>query len=416
MSRSDAERPPDLEDRSRGGAVESGEWRNWSGSLRFRPARVERPRDEAEVVRLVAAAAREGRRVRVVGAGHSSSGLMETEETLVSLERMQGMVDYDADAGEATIRAGTSIHDASRELLWAGLMMHNWGDVDVQTVVGAIATGTHGSGLRLPNLAWMLVGGRLVTGSGEVVEFSESDGDLLRSVRCGLGAVGVVTEARLRLQPAFRLQRQEWCLRTDDCIEQLDGLAERSKTIDFYWYPRSDLTKLRVGGEPGTLPRPDDARLVKDETGWGSDVVPQRRELRFEEMEYALPARAGLPVFQEVRRRVMDRHRRDVGWRVLWRYVAPDDAFLSEAEGRETVTISLHQNVGLPFWPYFHDMEPVFRRHVGRPHWGKKHTLAADDLRPLYPGWGRFQAERRRMDPDGTLLSPYMRTLLGVDA
>jgi FAD/FMN-containing dehydrogenase len=156
------------------------------------------------------------------------------------------------------------------------------------------------------------------------------------------------------------------------------------------------------------------ARLLAEEIGWSHEVIPNARELRFEEMEYALPAAQGLACFREVRRRVKDHWRQSVGWRVLYRAVAADDAYLSLAHGRSTVTISLHQNATLPFREYFSDIEPIFRAHGGRPHWGKKHTLRAVALRPLYPGWDRFLEIRQRMDPGGVFLNPYLRELLGV--
>ncbi len=143
-------------------------------------------------------------------------------------------------------------------------------------------------------------------------------------------------------------------------------------------------------------------------------MIPRNRELKFEEMEYALPAEAGPACFRDVRERVKAHHRKHVGWRLLYRLVAPDDADLSPAHGRQTATISLHQNATLPYWEYFRDIEPVFRAYGGRTHWGKKHTLTAAELRPLYPRWDDFLEVRRQTDPQGVFLSPYLRALLGV--
>ena len=184
------------------------------------------------------------------------------------------------------------------------------------------------------------------------------------------------------------------------------------------WYPRSDEVKLRLlnppGGGTADLPY---ARLVTDARGPAHEIIPQHSHLpyRFDEMEYAIPREAGLACFRDVRKRVMATHRRTVGWRILYRTVAADDAYLSPAYGRPTVTISLHQNASLPFWDYFRDIEPIFRAFGGRPHWAKKHTLEAEDLRPLYPQWDRFLAVRQRLDPRGVFLSPSLRDLLGVE-
>jgi FAD/FMN-containing dehydrogenase len=305
----------------------------------------------------------------------------------------------------------------NRSLWRIGLAVPNTGDVDVQTIGGAIATGTHGSGRRLGNLATMLVGGRLVDGRGEVVDFSiEDDPALVRAARVSLGAFGVLTRLRLALLPAFELRRREWCTSVDTCMEHLEGLLERHRGVDFYWYPRSDEVKVRIADRPeaGDAAGPPGARLVSDECGPIGEVLPRTRELRFEEMEYALPAEAGPACFLAVRRRVKERHRKDVAWRTLYRAVAPDDAYLSPAHCRPTVTISLHHNAGLPYEQYFDDLEPIFREHGGRPHWGKKHNLTAADLRPLYPCWEDFLRLRARHDPRGIFLSPALRDLLGV--
>jgi FAD/FMN-containing dehydrogenase len=393
------------------------EWSNWSGSVRFRPSRIEEPATEGELVAAVCRAAAENRSLRVVGALHSSSPIIRADDVLMTLGRMKGVAAVDRDSCEAEVLPGTTLKEAGDALREAHLAMHNLGDVDVQTVAGAVSTGTHGSGRRLGNLATMLVGGRLVTGSGEVVDFSdERDPDLVRAVRCSVGALGVLSRLRLRLVPAYRLDRREWCCRVDDCLANLDTLINGNRNFDFYWYPRSDEVKLRTHNPPGDGPeRLPFATLLSQEEGWVDDVLASRRELRFDEIEYALPADAGPACFRELRERVKARHRRQVAWRVLYRTVAADDAYLSTAHGQETVTISAHHNAGLPYEDYFADAESIFRAHGGRPHWGKKHTLKAEDLRPLYPMWDRFHDVRRRLDPDAVFLSGPMRELLGTD-
>ncbi|HVK10963.1 MAG TPA: D-arabinono-1,4-lactone oxidase [Gemmataceae bacterium] len=391
----------------------SSEWTNWSGSLRFRPARVERPADEGELVALVRRAAAVGRVVRPVGAGHSSSRLVETDDVLVSLEHFRGV---EAHGGlEATVGAGTTIEDMSKALLAAGLAMHNLGDVDMQHAAGATATGTHGTGKDQPILAAAVVGVRMVTAAGEVATFSQDQHpEVLRAARVSLGALGVFTALRLRLLPAFDLRHREWCAHVDDCLAHLDELVARHRNFDFYWYPRRDEVRMRTWDPPGE--GPDDlpyARCIEDQTGPSGELLPGHSGItrKFEETEYSVPAEAGPACFREVCNRVRERHRKWVCWRTLYRTVAADDAYLSHAHGRATVTISLHQNASLPYREYFADLEPILRAHGGRPHWGKKFNLTGDELRPLYPMWDRFREVRRRLDPDGRFLSPYLRSL-----
>lgn len=394
----------------------SAPWSNWSGSLRFSPARIEEPADEESLARLVRTAAEGGRKVRVVGSGHSSTPLVQTDDTLISLVNLTGRLNANAEAGEATLGAGTTLNEAGKALLEVGLAIANLGDVDFQTVAGVIGTGTHGTGQRLKILPDQLIGLRLVTGTGEIREYSAAENpDFFRAARVSLGLLGIFTAVRLRLEPAFKLHRREWCTHIDDCLHHLDQLVAENRNMDFYWYPRSDLVKIRVANLPGD--GSGDlayARCVKEETGWISEVLPRQRELRFDEMEYWLPAPAGPECFREVRRRVKEKHRRMVGWRVLYRTVAADDTYLSSANGRDTVTISLHQNASLPYEDYFRDIEPIFRAYDGRPHWGKKHNLGPSALRPHFPMWDRFREIRREIDPGGTFLNPYLRRLLDI--
>ncbi|MBB0245124.1 FAD-binding protein [Streptomyces alkaliphilus] len=400
----------------------SGEFVNWSGSLRFTPGEFLHPADEEEVVERVRLAAERGETVRPVGSGHSSTPLSATDEVLMSLDRMSGLVAYDREALRGTLLPGTGLAEAGRLLAMADMGMENLGDVDYQAIAGAIATGTHGTGTTLPNLGANLVGGRLVTGTGAVVPFGEEAGpdhdpDLLRAARVSLGALGVMTSLTLRLLPDHDLHRVNWCTHIDWALEHFHRLAAAHRHFDLYWYPRSDLAQVRTLNMPGEEPEdpaliPPGRHLRRDETDSNHEIIPNSRELKFDEMEYMLPLEAGLECFRVIRERIRERHRRTVAWRVLLRTIAPDDGLISTCEGRPTMTIALLQNNTLPHDEYFGDLEPILRDFGGRPHWGKKHSLRAADLRPLYPGWDTFNEVRRRLDPKGVFLNDHLRDLL----
>ncbi|MFD6682467.1 D-arabinono-1,4-lactone oxidase [Micromonospora parva] len=396
---------------------------NWSGSLSFTPREFAEPADEDAVRELVVRARESGRTIRPVGSGHSSSPLTRTDDILLSVDRLAGVIAEDADRARAW--AGTKLKALGEGLYDAGLAMDNLGDVDYQSIAGATATGTHGTGVGFGNLCTQVVGVRLVTGTGEVLDISADDNaDLLPAARLSLGALGVVTQVTLDVQPQYELRRRAWCAHVDWTLDHLAELQHTNRNMDFYWYPRSDQTQIR------TLNRPDGtsgvrvwaAPRVPDSGPWGAPreirsgpihrTIPQERELRFEEIEYMLPSEAFPACFAEVRRRILQRHRAVVGWRVLVRTIAADDIWLSNAYGRPTTTIACLQNTSLPYEDYFRDMEAVFRQYGGRPHWGKKHWMTARDLRPLYPRWDDFQDARRRLDPDGVFLSPDLARLL----
>ncbi|GIJ76134.1 FAD/FMN-containing dehydrogenase [Micromonospora phaseoli] len=396
---------------------------NWSGGLTFTPSGHAQPVDEDEVRELVLRARESGTTLRPVGSGHSSSPLVRTDGILVSLDRMAGVIDKAEE--RATVRGGTRLKALGEGLYEAGLAMDNLGDVDYQSIAGATATGTHGTGIGFGNLSTQVAEVRLVTGTGEVLDVSGTrNSDLLPAVRLSLGALGVVTQLTLDVQHRYDLRRRAWCAPVEWTLDHLAELQHTNRNADFYWYPRSNVTQIRTlnRADEGIGDRRWATRRVLESDPWNEPkelrtgpthrTIPQNRELRFEEIEYMLPSEAFPACFAEVRRRILSRHRRTVGWRVLVRTVAADDIWLSNAYGRSTTTIACLQNTSLPHEEYFRDMEAVFRQYGGRPHWGKKHWLTARELRPLFPRWDDFQAVRRRLDPDGVFLSPDLARLL----
>ena len=390
------------------------DWINWSGSLKFSPTHYLLPENEGAIISAIQKAGKENKKLRVAGAGHSSSPLVQTNDVLLSLTKQKQLLSADPQRHLATIQAGLTIHEAGIELQKQGLSMHNTGDVDVQLVAGAIATATHGAGKKLQNLSAMLYGARLINGLGEVVETDEEkDPELMKALRVNLGTMGVFTALKLKLLPAYRLDRKEYFTDTDACMEHWEELSEQNRNFDFYWYPRNDRVKIRIMNQPGEgMQNLAFARLDEHEEGWSMQMLPKKRDLKFDEMEYALPAEAGIECFLRIRERIKKKHRQIIAWRLLIRTVKSDDNYLSTAYKRETMTISLHHNAGLPFEHYFNDIEPLFREYGGRPHWGKKHNLQAADLRKLYPEWETFHRYRSRLDPENRFMTPYLQKLL----
>lgn len=394
---------------------------NWSGSLSFTAQRRASPRTEEELSGLVRRSADNGETLRPVGSGHSSTPIMRTEDTLVSLDQMSGVTGHDADAGTATILPGTGLEDLGAELAEVGLALENFGDVNYQTIAGAIGTGTHGTGETLGNLSSTLVGGRLVTGTGEVLPFGvdageAADSELTRAVQVSLGALGTLSSLTLRVRPAYELHRVNVMTHIEWVLEHFDELAATYRHVDFYWYPRSDQAQVRVLDEPGRLDglRPP-GRVKREETGPSYEIIPNHRDLRFDEMEYMFPRATGLETFRAARERIKERHRSSVGWRVLVRTIAADQAMLSNARERATMTIALLHNAELDHGAYFKDMEPLFLADGGRPHWGKKHTCTAEQLSQMYSHWDRFGEIRRQLDPQGIYLNDYLRRILGAE-
>jgi L-gulono-1,4-lactone dehydrogenase len=429
----------------------SGEWRNWAGDQVCRPAAIEHPASVPEVVAAIERSRAAGRTLRVAGAGHSFTDAALTGGTLLRLDRMRRVLDVDSASGLARVEAGISLRECS-EALWAhGLAFENLGDIDVQSIAGATATGTHGTGSRLRNLSAGLREIELATADGPVLTLSaDSDPDAWRAARVGVGALGIVTAVTLQAVPAFTLEGTDSTAPLEEVLGHVDELADGADHFEFYVFPHSRLALTRVNRRVDGPPAPPSrARAWYDDVllrnhVFGLAVAAGRRAprliprinralarasgttrrvdrsyrvfasprlVRFTEMEYALPRERAA----EAVRAVLDVAARPgfaVPFPIEVRFVAPDDALLSPAGGRETCYVAVHMYRGMAWAPYFRAVEEVMDGFGGRPHWGKRHFQTAATLAPRYPEWDRFQDVRRRLDPDGTFANDYVRRVL----
>jgi FAD/FMN-containing dehydrogenase len=395
-------------------------WSNWSGSVTCAPQTIGAPTTEAAIIALIKEAAAARTTVRVAGTGHSFTPLCASNEVLISLDGLQGLVI--ADQETATFWAGTKLHQMGDPLWTAGLAMANMGDIDRQTLAGAISTGTHGTGPTLGSIATQVVGLRLALASGEMVDCSPTqEPELFKAAQVSLGALGIITQVTLRCLPAYRLHERTWVAGFEACMVQLDTLIAANRHFEFFWVPSEDVCAMKTLN-PTTAETPKSpshpivtgrlARYVREEKIDRSyRVFPSERNLKFNETEFAVPAANGPDCLREIRD-LMQRRYPAVLWPIEYRTLATDDIPLSPAYGRATVTISVHQAAELPYQPFFADVEAIFRKHQGRPHWGKIHTHTAHELATLYPAWAAFQTVRAQVDPAGLFLNEHVRTIL----
>jgi FAD-linked oxidoreductase len=434
------------------------EWRNWSGTVRARPSRVVRARNLGEVVATVRAAARAGARLRPVGAGHSFTPLAATDGILLDLTRYSGILRADAETGLVTIRAGTRLGDLNDELAGLGLALPNLPDIEAQTVVGALATGTHGTGARLPGLAAGVRAIELVLADGTVVDCradapEAGERELFEAGRISLGALGVVSTVTLQCVPAFALHADEGPMPLDELLERLDTLADTEDHVEFFWFPHTATALVKRNnrlppGAPAT-PRPRWRELAEDHllenaglslmcraARWVPPAVPllnrasvaalgardysdrsdrvfsSPRAVRFVECEYAIPRESLRDVFAEVRA-LAEGAGVSTPLPVEVRFAAADDAWLSTAYERDTAYLAVHQYVGMRAGPWFRGFEALALAAGGRPHWGKLHSLGAAELSERYPRFEDFRRVVARVDPDGLFRNAYLDRILG---
>jgi FAD/FMN-containing dehydrogenase len=385
-------------------------WVNWSGKQSTAAATVRHVRSEADAAAVAAEARDAGHDVRVAGAGHSHQPLVPTDGVIADVSGLTGVIATDPDSATADVWAGTPIYALGRPLHDAGLALRNQGDIDRQLIGGAVATGTHGTGVQLGNLSSAVLGARLALASGRLVEVDGSeDPDLWQLARHSLGAAGVVTRLRLQLRSAYRL-RERGSIETYD--ELAPGLAEsihEARHFEFFWYPRSDEAAVKYIDETDDEPvYPLGAEGSR--VGWNYEVLPNHRTWPHTEMEYSVPQASG-PACLAAIRELLRRDFPNMPWPVEYRSLAADDVWLSTAYERATVTISLHQGVEVDDEPMFRAAEEVFRSFDGRPHWGKVNYLDGDELAAIHPRWTDWWSVRDRVDPSGVFLNDYLRSI-----
>ena len=389
-------------------------WTNWSGGVTAEVRRLAAPTREGELQAVVREASASGLSVRVAGTGHSFTPVVATDGVIVSLDGVQGLVSADPATCGATLWGGTKLHHGTHLLWEAGLGLANQGDVDVQSVAGAIGTGTHGTGPSYGNIPSRLEGIRLVTADGEVRELTnERDPEELRAVRVSLGMLGITSQATIRCLPRYALHERRWRKLSDECLDELAANIAANDHYEFFWYPLNDETESKALNPVADEPMEEEPPPLEgpgERVGWSHRIYPSERTFKFNEMEYSVPAEAGPACFRDIRE-LMRTEFPKWAWPVEYRTLAADDAMLSPAYRRETVTISVHQDARRTYEEEFRACEAVFRKYEGRPHWGKIHWQSREDLRALYPEFERFVEVRRRFDPEGRFLSPDLRAL-----
>lgn len=427
-------------------------WQNWARNVETHPVRIARPASTAEVVTIVGDAVAAGLKVKAVGAGHSFTDIAATDGVLLRLDRMSAIVATDTATGRVRVQAGISLHDLNPQLKARGLALPNLGDVDPQSVAGAISTGTHGTGGRLIGISGAVAAVQIVTAAGDVLEIDEQH-PWFGAGRVTLGALGIVTEVTLQCVPAFLLRAREEPMALPAVMEQLDSLVADNDHVEFYWFPHTEKTSVKRNNRvpDGTERAPvgrfrhwfDDEflsntafeglnRVVARRRSWiprvndvAASMLSAReyvddsyavfvspRSVRFRESEFAMPREALPDVLAELAAWFGAGHE-NISFPIEVRFTAADDVWLSTGHERDSCYVAVHQYWRSDHTAYFAVAQDIFTAHGGRPHWGKLHTLDADYFARTYARFGDFVAIRDELDPGRTFANAYLDRVLG---
>jgi len=429
-------------------------WRNWAGTETVEPQRVVAPRNVDEVAAAIKQAVKDGLRVKAIGAGHSFSGAAVAPGLQLRPDHLDGLLSVDSQSGLVTVEAGIPLHRLNPILAEHGLAMEILGDIDRQTIAGAVSTGTHGSGREFGSISTQIRGLELVLADGSVATCSETERpELFAAARVSIGALGMITKVTLQCVPLYALHAVDAPMPFEQTLQELDDLVAGNDHFEFFWFPHTGtaLTRrferlpadtelkpmsnfsrtvddrivtnigfeamLRVGTRfprlvPGITRFVTKAVSARDFTDLAPNVFASDRNVRFREGEYAVPRDRVVDVLRELQQWVAT-HDEKVSFPFEVRFVRSDDIWLSPAYERDVAYVAFHQYHRMPHVRWFGICEDVLGAAEGRPHWGKMHRLGAAELTPRYPRYADFVALRDELDPAGVFTNPYLDRLFG---
>lgn len=410
------------------GYASSGDWTNWAENQRCTPSQVVRPRNQGEVAEAVRSAIREGLTIRAAGAGHSFSPLVPTSGLILDMRDISGVTGTDTVRRRVRALAGTPIH-AFGEPLWnAGLALSNQGDIDTQTIAGALATATHGSGIELGSFSRALRWVRLVDGRGEVIEIGEDRLEELKAAQVALGTLGIFLEVELEVSDAYHLAEEITYPEWSETVRGWDEDVASNRHYSFLWCPHEESAALYdlpfPEGEPianhsftkryaATVP---EDKYISLEEGRRIDrpyrIYPSIIDMAFHEIEYFVPAQHGFDAANAIRDLMLTQHP-EQKYPLEVRWVQQEDGYLSPMYKRDSTALSVSGKPGTNYMPYLRDFDAVLQDFQARPHWGKIHFLDRERTEKLFPEFDVFSKVRKELDPNGIFLNGHTRDLFG---
>ena len=418
----------------------TSKWNNWSGYQHSQPEHILKPQNIEQLQKIV----QQHAKIRVVGAGHSFTPLVSTDATLLSLDHIAGVVDSDQQRSQASIWAGTRLFHLDQYLKPINQALVQQGDIDQQSLAGAVSTGTHGTGIDLHCISAYVEAFELLTASGEILRCNEYENkDIFDAGRVSLGSLGVLTKITMQNKPRYKLKEHVELVAVSDLVTNIEQWKKQHRHIECFAFSHAEklmLKTLDITEEP-IQPRkeswPSEDTLltmcceltrafptlnphlqkllgvfVKPTTfvDWSSQIFPTPRNTKFNEMEYQIPAEHGIACLQEVLA-ALKKSQYPTFFPVEFRFVKGDDIWLSPFYQRDSVSISIHQFHKQEPRLLFDLIEPILQKFQGRPHWGKMHTMNSAQLSVLYPKWNDFMLIRQQLDPTEKFLNPYLESL-----
>ncbi len=425
--------------------------KNWAGNLNFNPEKIFEPQSISDIQAMVNEAGKNNKTIRPIGSGHSWTGLVASDDYFFHLNEMQGITRCDQTNSTVTAFAGTKLSRFGDEAFAHGFSMENQGDIDKQSLAGAMSTGTHGTGIGLQSVSNQARELKMVLASGEIQTINTAhDENLYQAARVSFGSLGLIAEATLKLVPAYKLKVTSFAEEMDRALLKLSERLAKHRHLEMFYFPVGDWSMVKMmdkTDEPvhknGLLQKFNDVVLENylyellnkiafrmntyngidkimrnfvtphSRVAWSHKAFPTDRSIRFMEMEYNFPLEKFNDVFEEIKAAIK-KNKYQTLFPIEIRFVKGDNIWLSPAYGRDSVYLAIHTYIQEDYKPYFNTVEAIFKNHGGRPHWGKWHSLKDKDFEKVYPKWNEFKAIREGLDPHGRFLNSHLKDIFGV--
>ncbi len=412
-------------------------FRNWAGNEHCHPQKYFQPKTLSDIAAIVKEAALAGKKIRVVGAGHSWSAVACTDDYMINLDRCDKVISIDKDKKQIRVQAGIRLKQLNKILEENGLALVNLGSVSEQSIAGATATGTHGTGIGFQILSSAIIAVRVINANGEDIEIT--DGSRLNAYRVNLGMLGIISEVTLQCTDTFNLKEDSCPMLFEKALDRLPELLRDNDHVKFWWFPhvehlmtyryqrtqepaqqQSGFLKfvegvliaryfftflLRIGAAfPSWIPSIN--RFIKTlhlkkikRVGKSYEVFNVPMPPKHRESEYSVPVEKAVAALRELRDEI-ERNNLKVNFVTEIRFVKADDFWLSPAYGRDSCYIGGYLYGDNRWQAYFSLFERIMKKHEGRPHWGKEFTPELHNFGKMYPKFSDFMKLTREADPD----------------
>ncbi len=420
--------------------------KNWANNFHFTPREVHAPQKLEDIQNAVIKAAQHKQNIRVRGSGHSWNPLIASDEHYLHLDSLQGITHVDPATKRIRALAGTKLFKLGEEAFKYKLAMINQGDINRQSLAGATSTGTHGTGITLQSISNQITWLSYVNAQGELKTSQLGDPDF-DALRLSMGSLGILHEIELQLRDSYLLEEQTAGMQREEFMQTIQSDILANRHFELFYFPVGDWALVKKMNETPKLQSQKalDAFIqkhlegpvyeglnilahrsgsyafcdrimqrfvsVQKRSGWSHEIFPSNRDIRFMEMEYNLPRESFTDAFSEVLK-FIKKHKIQTLFPIEIRFVKADELWLSPAYQRESVYFAIHTYRSENHQFYFEGIQEIFNHFQGRPHWGKWHSLKAEQLDKRYPRYREFQALRQKMDPQGVFMNDYLKEIL----